>query len=146
MICNVRFTIGCRRIFRLQGTIRDIAMELQLSLESARDGMSANRENSAPSIPVGSKHLSLCDSFWLRRMLFPIEKDAAKRKTLPSGKSRPAWFRKDLNYEQKVGKFLIVLQNHQRLAFIICHPMPSTRAHCCLGQREPSARLGCTRR
>ena len=134
LICNVRFTIGYRRTFRLQSTIKDIAMELQLSLKSARDGMPANREISALSIPVGSKHLPLCDTFWLRRMLFPIEKDAAKRTTLPSGKSRQAWYRKDLNNEQRVRKCLIVLQNHQRLAFAICHPMPSARlAHCCLG-------------
>ena len=127
LICNVKFTIGYRRTFRLQGTIRDIAMELQLSLEPARDGMSANREISALSIPVGSNHLPLCDTFWLRRMLFPIEKDTAKRKTLPSGKSRQVWFHKGLNYEQMVRKFLIVLQNHSRLAFAICHPLPSTR-------------------
>lgn len=107
LICNVRFTVHTRKIQCLQHTIRDIARELQLSRESARDGMLVNGKISALSSPVGSIHLPLCESLWLERMLFPIERNAVKRKTLPSGKFRQAWYRKNLNYEQMVRSLCI---------------------------------------
>ena len=69
--------------------------------------MLVNGKISALSSPVGSIHLPLCGSLWLERMLFPIERNAVKRKTLPSGKFRQAWYRKNLNYEQMVRSLCI---------------------------------------
>lgn len=102
LICNARFPIHERKVESLQHAIIDIAQELQLSQESTRDGMPTNLDVSAIGGRVDSTHLPLCGTLWLRKILFPIERDAVKRKTLPSAKFQQAWYREYLNYEQMV--------------------------------------------
>ena len=111
LICNVRFPLPSGRLESLQHAIMDIAQELRLSQESARDDMSVDRDVSAISGEVDSIHLPLCETLWLRKMLFPLECNAVKRKTLPSVTFRQAWYQENLNYEQMVRNLCFCLAN-----------------------------------